>query len=104
MTPARSVAYLACLGRLLWWKPPSKGWVDLNCNVVVTNHGESTAIGGCVGDELGNFIFGFASDVGACSITEAEIRAIYTSLQLLYIRGYFSFVVESDSMTTINLI
>lgn len=42
------------------WKPPPAGWLKLNCDGSVTNHGNFWSLGGCARDEFGNFIFGFS--------------------------------------------
>lgn len=53
---------------LAWLSPPSTRKLKLNCDHDVATLGTAAAIGGCLRDELGRLICGFASNIGSCSV------------------------------------
>lgn len=62
------------------WSAPAYEFAKLNCDGAVDCYGELAAVGGVLRDHHGSFIFGFASASEACSIVEAEVRAIHTGI------------------------
>lgn len=80
------------------------GWVKLNSDAAVTNHGAKAAAGGVVRDSDGNFILGYASDIGEATTTVAELQAILMGLKLVWRRGFTKVTMETDSLTSVCLI
>lgn len=80
------------------------GWVKLNSDAAVTNHGAKAATGGVVRDSDGNFILGYASDIGEATTTVAELQAILMGLKLVWRRGFTKVTMETDSLTSVCLI
>lgn len=83
------------------WDVPLDGWVKLNCDAAVTNLGANAAAGGVVRNADGNFLLGFAMDIGEATVTMAELKAILTSLNVLRGKGYSKIVINSDSLTAV---
>lgn len=55
-------------------------------------------------DEGGGFILGFTSAIGQATITTAELKAITAGLELICARGFTRILVDSDSLTAVNMI
>ena len=68
------------------WLPPPKGVVRVDVDGSVFNHLEA-ACGGVIRNYKGEWIVGFHRDLGACSVTEAELLAIKTGFELAVSRG-----------------
>lgn len=90
--------------RQINWEVPSPGWVKLNVDAAVTNFGATAAVGGVLRNEDGNFILGFAMDVGDATITIAELKAILTGLQLLRWKDFPNIEISSDSLTAVRMV
>lgn len=86
------------------WLPPSFGEVALNCDGIVTGAGMNASCGGLLRDEDGHFIFGFAPNLGSCSILAAELWGIFHGLRMAWNRGFQNIVVYSDSKNAIDLL
>lgn len=86
------------------WEVPLDGWVKLNCDAAVTNLGANAAVGGVVRNANGNFLLGFAMDIGEATVTMAELKAILTSLNVLRGKGYSKIVINSDSLTVVRFV
>ncbi|CAI0444675.1 unnamed protein product [Linum tenue] len=90
--------------RRISWQPPPDGWVKLNVDGSVKGDPPSSAIGGVARDPAGNWIAGFYTHVGHCSVLEAELKALRDGLSLIWVLGYCKVLVHSDSSTAVNLI
>lgn len=62
------------------WKKPPTGFVALNCDGSVTNHGNSAGCGGLCRNEEGRLLFAYTHKLDPCSIVEAEIWGLYHGL------------------------
>jgi ribonuclease HI len=87
-----------------FWSAPKDGFVKLNGDDSVTNHGALAACGGVVRNADGVFIFGFSYNSGACTITTAELWAILKGLQLAKDRRFMYIEIESDSTSAVSMI
>ncbi|CAL8098742.1 unnamed protein product [Prunus armeniaca] len=69
-------------------------------------HGSSRSIGagGVIRDHLGNWIGGFAVNLGKGQILEAELWGLFFGLNLAITRRIMDIVVEMDSVNAVNLI
>ncbi|CAN0916842.1 Putative ribonuclease H protein At1g65750 [Linum grandiflorum] len=61
------------------------------------------AAGGLIRDDSGRFVKAFAANLGSCSITRAEMRAIVDGLKLAWTLGIRRIRVQSDSRTAIAI-
>lgn len=64
------------------WSFPSPGKVDLNYDGAITDAGLHASYGGVLRDENGNFLFGYAVKLGACSVLTAELWGILHGLRI----------------------
>ncbi|CAN0876644.1 Putative ribonuclease H protein At1g65750, partial [Linum grandiflorum] len=62
------------------------------------------AVGGVIRTDTGHFVKAFAANLGSCSITRAEMRAIVNGLQLAWTLGIRRIQVQSDSMAAIAIL
>lgn len=72
------------------WIRPKMSEVALNCDGSVTQAGNVAVYGGVVRDADGNFIFGYACQLGSCSILAAVLWGILHGLQIARSRGFRS--------------
>ncbi|KAF7838057.1 putative ribonuclease H protein [Senna tora] len=63
-----------------------------------------TACGGVARDYLGNFLASFTKYLGDCSVLQAELYAIANGLEVAWSLGFRKVVIESDSLTAVNLL
>ncbi|CAN0855914.1 Putative ribonuclease H protein At1g65750, partial [Linum grandiflorum] len=59
--------------------------------------------GGVIRNDSGRFVKAFVANLGSCSITRAEMRAIMDGLQLAWTLGFVEIRVQSDSMAAIAI-
>ncbi|CAN1823701.1 Putative ribonuclease H protein At1g65750 [Linum perenne] len=64
----------------------------------------TTAISGLIRDARGSFIQAYIANIGDCSITRAEIRAIVEGTKLAWSLGIRKLNIQSDSSTAISLL
>ncbi|CAN1187401.1 Putative ribonuclease H protein At1g65750 [Linum perenne] len=68
------------------------------------NHSGSTAIGGLIWDDQGNFAQAFSANVGICSITRAEMKAVVEGLKLAWGTGIRMLEIQCDSGAALSLL
>ncbi|CAN1191192.1 Putative ribonuclease H protein At1g65750, partial [Linum perenne] len=85
------------------WRPGDEGWTTLNTDGSRHNHSGSTAIGGLIKDDRGNFAQAFSANVGNCYI-RAEMKAVVESLKLAWSIGIRKLEVQSDSQAALTLL
>lgn len=90
--------------RNIKWLPPNRNFVKVNCDGAVTLFGAVAAVGGVIRNHQGEMLLGFSSHLGACSITEAELWAIFMGCKLAGLNGFTRGVVESDSLVAVKLL
>ncbi|CAN0881643.1 Putative ribonuclease H protein At1g65750, partial [Linum grandiflorum] len=83
--------------QLIGWRPSDDGCFTLSTD-------GSTAAGGVLRTDTGRFVKAFASNLGSCSISRAEMRAIIDGLQLAWTLGIRRIQVQSDPMTAITIL
>lgn len=79
------------------WFPPSPGWISISYDGIVSVAGRIVGCGGVLRYERGRFLVAFAHKLGACSIVQAELWAIYHGVCLAWRRGFKQLHIESDS-------
>ncbi|KAJ8763628.1 hypothetical protein K2173_003100 [Erythroxylum novogranatense] len=88
--------------RLVAWLPPPLGWVKVNSDGAYRSSLHRATASRVVRDWVGNWINGFAYNIGICSVISAELWGILQGLQLVWNDGYRNVVVESDSNLAVN--
>ncbi|CAN0891305.1 Putative ribonuclease H protein At1g65750, partial [Linum grandiflorum] len=62
------------------------------------------AAGGVIRNDIGRFVKTFAANLGSCSITRVEMRAIVDGLNIAWFLGICRIRVQSDSMAVIAIL
>ncbi|BFG41860.1 hypothetical protein CerSpe_281350 [Prunus speciosa] len=89
---------------LLSWKPPGLGMHKLNVD------GSRRAASGCIGaggvirGADGDWICGFAVNLGKGQILEAELWGLYFGLQLAWDKGITNLLIEMDAAVVVSLV
>lgn len=83
---------------------PALGYCKLNCDGAVGSLGSSASAGGVLRDYLGNFIFGFASNLNSCNVIEAELLGVSMGLKLARLKGFRKVEIETDSSAAVRFI
>ncbi|CAI0393266.1 unnamed protein product [Linum tenue] len=68
----------------LSWIPPPQHWVAVNTDGSVKQPHSQAASGGIIRDHLGRCLGGFYANLGACTITRAELKGALQGLQLAW--------------------
>ncbi|CAN1146376.1 Putative ribonuclease H protein At1g65750 [Linum perenne] len=68
------------------------------------SHTGATAIGGLIRDDASTLVRAFCANVGNCSITRAELRAIVGGLKLAWSLGIRKVDVQTDSATVVAML
>ncbi|CAN1182479.1 Putative ribonuclease H protein At1g65750, partial [Linum perenne] len=100
----REASGLARQTQLIAWRPRDEGWPTLNTDGSRICHSGHTAIGGLLRDERGGFVHAFCGNIGHCSITRAELRAVVEGLKLAWSLGIRRVAVQSDSRAAVNIL
>ncbi|BFG21803.1 hypothetical protein CerSpe_080770 [Prunus speciosa] len=85
------------------WEPPRLGQFKLNVD------GSRRSVTGCIGargvirDSFGDWVSGFAVNLGKGQVLEAEIWGLFFGLKLAIEEGINCLIIEMDSTTAINL-
>ncbi|CAI0560437.1 unnamed protein product, partial [Linum tenue] len=86
------------------WKSPPPEWVTLNSDGSVLQESGLATAGGLIRDHLGRCLVAFSLNLGACSITQAELKGAVVGLQLAWDMGYIHVFMEHDSRCVVQLI
>ncbi|CAI0423001.1 unnamed protein product [Linum tenue] len=86
------------------WKPPPPEWVCLNSDGSVLPETGLGATGGLIRDHTGRCLSAFTLNLGACTITQAELRGAVEGLQVAWDRGHRRVRVQLDSQCAVQLI
>lgn len=68
--------------RLISWTFPPTGWVKLNTDGSVKGSSGEAAGGGLIRDETGRWMVRFGVNIGICTVTVAELWALFHGLSL----------------------
>ncbi|CAN1806131.1 Putative ribonuclease H protein At1g65750 [Linum perenne] len=85
----REASGIARQAQLIAWRPRETG---------------STVIGGLIRDDRGMFAQDFYANIGNCSITRAELRAIVEGMKVAWSLGIRRFCIQSDSRAAIEIL
>ncbi|CAN0836858.1 Putative ribonuclease H protein At1g65750 [Linum grandiflorum] len=100
----REVRSLTRQTQLIGWRPSNEGWFTLSTDGSLRSPTKLAAAGGVIRTDTGCFVKAFAANLGSCSITRAEMRAIVDGLQLAWSLGIRRIKVQSDSMSAISIL
>ncbi|KAB5560806.1 hypothetical protein DKX38_005763 [Salix brachista] len=88
----------------LHWKPPKLGAYKVNTDGSRINATGLSGAGGVLRDSTGGWIQGFAVNLGACHILEAELWGIFWGLSLAWDYGFRDVEIECDSDAAVTLL
>ena len=86
------------------WLPPGDDWVKLNTDGSRDGNMDTIAAGGVLRNNRKMWLQGFSLRKGSGSVLEAELWGMYEGLSMAWKSGYRNIVVESDSLSTIQLL
>lgn len=88
---------------LLCWSFPHHGWYKLNVDGSYRSGSGCIAGGGVIRNQEGEWLSGFAANLGTGKVIEAELWALYRGLELAWKSGLAPLEVETDSTTVLKL-
>ncbi|CAN0876421.1 Putative ribonuclease H protein At1g65750 [Linum grandiflorum] len=90
--------------QLIGWRPGDEGWFTLSTDGSFRSPSKAVAAGGVIRIDCGRFVKAFTTNLGSCSITRAELRAIVDGLQIAWSLGIRRIKVQSDSTAAIAIL
>ncbi|CAN0826774.1 Putative ribonuclease H protein At1g65750, partial [Linum grandiflorum] len=100
----REVCSLTRQTQLIGWRPSDECCFTLSTDGSLRSTTRIAAAGSVIRTDTGRFVKAFAANLGSCSITRAEMRAIVDGLQLAWSLGIRRIQVQSDSKTAIAIL
>ena len=76
------------VGRWIAWTTPSKNVVKLNTDGAFYSSNGKARAGGLIRDFCGKWLGGFVVNIGHCTVTKAELWAVYHGLLLAWDKGF----------------
>ncbi|CAN1852510.1 Putative ribonuclease H protein At1g65750 [Linum perenne] len=101
---SREAPGIARQARLIGWRPAEEGWFSLNSDGSLHKNPISSAAGGVIRDDNGNFIAAFSANLGACSIMRSELRAIVEGMKLAWTKGIRRLRIQTDSKAAVAML
>ncbi|CAN1191399.1 Putative ribonuclease H protein At1g65750, partial [Linum perenne] len=86
------------------WRPGDEGWATLNTDGSRISSSGATSIGGLIRNERGEFVRAFCANIGDCSITRAELKAIVEGLRIAWSLGIRKVAIQTDSSTAVSIL
>ena len=87
---------------LIKWIPPPEGWFKLNVDGASKGNPGIAGAGGILRGHYGDWIKGFASNLGLCTSVKAELTAFLQGLKLGENHGIVKLIVHTDSQVVFN--
>ncbi|CAN1811165.1 Putative ribonuclease H protein At1g65750 [Linum perenne] len=100
----REAPSIARHAQLIAWRPGEEGWSTLNTDGSRFSRKGATAIGGLIRNEHDIFVQAFCANIGNCSITRAEIKAIVEGMKMAWSLGIRKLNIQSDSRVEIGIL
>ncbi|CAN0826718.1 Putative ribonuclease H protein At1g65750 [Linum grandiflorum] len=102
----REVRSLTRQTQLIGWlrSPTDEGCFTLSTDGSLRSPTKLAAAEGVIRTDTGRFVKAFTANLGSCSITRAEMRAIVDGLQLVWTLGIHRIHVPSDSVAAISIL
>ena len=79
------------------WIPPPEGWFKLNVDGASKGNPGPAGAGGILRGQYGNWIRGFALNIGICTFVKGELTALLHGLKLARNQGIAKLIVHTDS-------
>ncbi|CAL9000717.1 unnamed protein product, partial [Prunus brigantina] len=89
---------------LLSWEPPRLGMFKLNVDGSRRADSGSIGAGGVIRGATGNWICGFAANLGKGQILEAELWGLYFGLHLACEKGISNLLIEMNAAVVVSLV
>lgn len=90
---------------VLKWLMPSPGWVKLNCDAALSPAAKTMGIGVVARNDRGDVLATLAASVPCVSDPmSTEVLAAWREVQFGKERGYHRLMLESDLLTTVNVL
>ncbi|KAL4297397.1 hypothetical protein GQ457_12G028670 [Hibiscus cannabinus] len=86
------------------WRQPDSGWTCLNVDEVVSPLIGSASSGGLFRNSSELWLLGFQKAVGTCHPLQAELWAIFTSLEIPWTQGFELLELQSDCVEAIKMV
>jgi len=86
------------------WKYPPQDWMKLNVDGCSKGNPSLAAARGLIRDCMGSWIRGFAINIEVCTSVRAELWAVITGLELVWLLGFRKIILESDSLVVVGLL
>ncbi|CAN1743313.1 Putative ribonuclease H protein At1g65750 [Linum perenne] len=84
-------------------EPGPADWITVNTDVAVNPQSRKAAAGGLIRDEFGHCLKAFTLNLGACSITRAEMRGAIAGLYFAWDLQFRHIELQMDSKEAIAL-
>ena len=84
------------------WEKPDPGWLKLNTDGSLSGSVGTTAGGGLIRDEFGNWVIGFSRKIGRIDSFIAELWALRDGLQLCHQLNACAVLVELDAKSLVD--
>ncbi|CAL9005467.1 unnamed protein product, partial [Prunus brigantina] len=85
------------------WEPPRPGQFKLNVDGSRRSVTRCIGAGGVIRDPFGDWVSGFAVNLGKGQVLEAKIWGLFFGLKLAIEKGISSLIIEMDSAIAVNL-
>lgn len=86
------------------WNPPSSGWVKLNTDGSVKGSCRAAGAGGALRDCHGNWIAGFAKNLGTMNSFQAELWAVRQGLLLAIDLNHLFLEIDMDAKSVVDIL
>lgn len=86
------------------WTPPAGGWYKLNTDGSVKGPHKNTGAGGVIRDSDGNWVIGFAKNLGLMTIFQAELWALYQGLELAIELNITDLEIDIDAKSVVEAV
>ncbi|CAN1132504.1 Putative ribonuclease H protein At1g65750 [Linum perenne] len=100
----REVPSLARHAQLIAWRLGDEGWSTVNTYGSRISHTGAMSIGELIRDEKGGFVCAFCANIGNCSITRPEFRAIVEGLKLVCSLNIRKVTIQTDSWVVVSIL
>lgn len=89
---------------LTWWESPNTGIFKLNVDGSCKPASGNIGAGGVLRDSFGNWIKGFAVNLGNGQVLEAELWGLFFGLKMALDKGVNRLITEMDSALCVQFI
>lgn len=84
------------------WNFLESSWIKINFDGPSKSNPDQGRCGGIIRDEAGNWLVGFAANLGTCTAYAAELWGILYGMEVVWRHGFRRIIVEADSLSIIS--